>query len=317
MHKLLRLNTGVSLFRAFGIDVCAHWSWLLVLPLWFPFRHKLAHSTRWLSAEIVALFVIVMLHEFGHALACKSVGGTARKIILWPLGGLALFVPPARPWAMIWCMAAGPLVNIALTPLMFAALYLASAMGASQGVQSFLIFVIVMNLVLLAFNLLPFYPLDGGQILRGLMWLAFGRVPSLLIAAGIGVVVSVMVLVISARLWSLGALLTALFGLLQSCMGMRQAWRLRRTLAGPRHAGFVCPDCRVAPPVGALWRCGKCRHRFDAFVDRFACPQCGDPNRTVPCIDCGMKAPPEEWAALPPLPPVPAFKGIAAQPVTQ
>ena len=63
--------------------------------------------------EYLALFGIVLLHEFGHALACRQVGGTADRIMLWPLGGVAYVNPPSRPGATLWSLAAGPLVNVA------------------------------------------------------------------------------------------------------------------------------------------------------------------------------------------------------------
>jgi Zn-dependent protease len=71
--------------------------------------------------EYLALFSIVLMHEFGHALACRQVGGTADQILLWPFGGVAYVNPPQRPGAMLWSIAAGPLVNVALFPLLLAA----------------------------------------------------------------------------------------------------------------------------------------------------------------------------------------------------
>ena len=68
--------------------------------------------------ECLALFVIVLLHEFGHALACRQVGGQANQIVLWPLGGVAYVAPPPRPGPTLWSIAAGPLVNVALTPVL-------------------------------------------------------------------------------------------------------------------------------------------------------------------------------------------------------
>ena len=68
--------------------------------------------------EYLALFVIVLLHEFGHALACRQVGGQADQIVLWPLGGVAYVAPPPRPGATLWSIAAGPLVNVVLVPVL-------------------------------------------------------------------------------------------------------------------------------------------------------------------------------------------------------
>ena len=76
------------------------------------------NSLVWNALEYLALFVIVLLHEFGHALACRQVGGTADRIMLWPLGGVAFVNPPQRPGATLWSLAAGPLVNVALLPIL-------------------------------------------------------------------------------------------------------------------------------------------------------------------------------------------------------
>jgi Zn-dependent protease len=64
-------------------------------------------SIAWNVMEYLALFLIVMLHEFGHALACRQVGGTANRIVLWPLGGVAYVNPPQRPGATLWSIARG------------------------------------------------------------------------------------------------------------------------------------------------------------------------------------------------------------------
>src|SRR6478672_6964479 len=84
--------------------------------------NKRYSSVGWTIAEYLALFLIVTLHEFGHAMACRQVGGTANQIVLWPLGGTAYVDPPPRPGATLWSIAAGPLVNVALLPLLYGAL---------------------------------------------------------------------------------------------------------------------------------------------------------------------------------------------------
>src|SRR6266404_9187139 len=109
------------LFRFAGIDVFLHWSWFAVAVFEIQDRAKQYSSLSWNALEYVALFLIVLLHEFGHALACRQVGGQANQIVLWPLGGVAYVSPPPRPGATLWSIAAGPLVNVALffvlTPL--------------------------------------------------------------------------------------------------------------------------------------------------------------------------------------------------------
>src|SRR6185369_11749806 len=97
--------------------VFVHWSWLLVAAVELSVRSSSYTSRAWNVAEYLALFGIVLLHEFGHALACRSVGGRADTIVLWPLGGIAFVAPPPRPGAVLWSIAAGPLVNVVLVPV--------------------------------------------------------------------------------------------------------------------------------------------------------------------------------------------------------
>ena len=173
------------LFRLAGIDLYLHWSWFLVAAYQVTNRKGEYTSPIWNAVEYLTLFGIVMMHEFGHALACRQVGGQADLIVLWPLGGVAYVNPPPRPGATLWSIAAGPLVNVALVPVLSGLIALAKA-GASPDVVECLRAVWFINVFLLIFNLLPIYPLDGGQILRSLLWFVCGRTRSLLIASALG-----------------------------------------------------------------------------------------------------------------------------------
>src|SRR6266581_3519599 len=107
----------IRLFQIAGITVFLHWSWFLVAL--YEIQQKGRYSSlTWDILEYLVLFAIVTLHEFGHALACKQVGGRADRIVLWPLGGVAYVDPPPRPGATLWSIAAGPLVNVVLFPLL-------------------------------------------------------------------------------------------------------------------------------------------------------------------------------------------------------
>src|SRR5450631_1292574 len=120
---------SIHLFQAVGVDVFLHWSWFLVAAYEISNRKGSYSSVGWNIAEYLALFLIVLLHEFGHALACRQVGGTANQIVLWPLGGVAYVDPPPRPGATLWSIAAGPLVNVALLPVLIGAVYFGDASG--------------------------------------------------------------------------------------------------------------------------------------------------------------------------------------------
>src|SRR5437667_8479730 len=180
---------SIRLFHLAGIDVFLHWSWFFVAALEISMRGRRYPSIAWNIAEYLTLFLIVMLHEYGHALACRQVGGTANRIGLWPLGGVAYVDPPPRPGATLWSIAAGPLVNVALVPILTGLGFLSRNMGwsaAMPNAHALLRAVWFINLSLLIFNMLPIYPLDGGQILRSLLWFVVGRARSLMTVTFIG-----------------------------------------------------------------------------------------------------------------------------------
>src|SRR6266436_10082329 len=162
---------SIRLFQFSGIDVFLHWSWFLVAVYEIQMRKGRYSSITWNVLEYLALFGIVLLHEFGHVLACRQVGGRADRIVLWPLGGVALVQPPPRPGAFLWSLAAGPLVNMALVPATLGLLAVSHFAGWGQAAPDLGRYVVALALInfgLLVFNLLPIYPLDGGQILQAL-----------------------------------------------------------------------------------------------------------------------------------------------------
>src|SRR3569833_799024 len=182
-------NGAIRIFRLFGIDVFLHWSWFLIVFYDIQVRGHAYDSYVWNALETLSLFGIILVHEFGHALACRQVGGKANQIILWPLGGVAYVSPPQRPGAMLWSIAAGPLVNVVLVPILTVAAFFARHAGCDNlypNLYQFINVIWLTNLVILGFNLLPIYPLDGGQIFRSLLWFFAGRANSLMVATALG-----------------------------------------------------------------------------------------------------------------------------------
>jgi Zn-dependent protease len=117
---------ALRLFNVAGIQVYLHYSWFIVAALEVTQFARRYDSPVWGLLEYLSLFLIVLLHEFGHAFACRQTGGQADHIILWPLGGIAFVNPPPRPGAYLWSLAAGPLVNVALFPIFSFLLMVAS-----------------------------------------------------------------------------------------------------------------------------------------------------------------------------------------------
>jgi Zn-dependent protease len=288
---------SIRLFRVGGIAVFVHWSWFLFAVYEIKSRSSAYTSVTWNAAEYVGLFLIVMLHEFGHALACRQVGGTANQIVLWPLGGVAYVNPPPRPGATLWSIAAGPLVNVLLVPVLSILVIISRwAGGAStQDVHFFLRQLWLINLILLVFNILPIFPLDGGQILRSLLWYVMGRARSLMVATAIGFmgVAGFFLLALwSHSIW-LGVL--SLFILMNCWQGLQQARLLARSAELPRYEGFACPSCKTAPPIGHFWRCARCEAAFDTFQSGAKCPNCAAEFPTTNCPECGKAHPMQEW----------------------
>jgi Zn-dependent protease len=198
------LTQSIRLFTFSRIDVRVH----VIYLIWMAFRlfdgrADLSFNLCWLSM----LFAIILCHEFGHCFGARSVGGDADQILMWPLGGLAFARAPQTPWAQFVTVACGPLVNVGFCVL--SALLLIVATGRMDVVslnpftaipyeaavaiagQPWLWYVSVffwINLYLLYFNLLPIYPLDGGQLLWTILWPIIGMHRALTISAQIGVV---------------------------------------------------------------------------------------------------------------------------------
>jgi Zn-dependent protease len=297
---------SIHLFRFHGIDLFLHWSWFVVAVYEIRGGMGAYSSVTWNALEYLALFLIVTLHEFGHALACRQVGGRANQIVLWPLGGVAYVDPPPRPGATLWSIAAGPLVNVALIPVLLLLGMMSQSLGWATAVPDahlLLQWVWRINLGLLTFNMLPIFPLDGGQILRSLLWFVLGRARSLMVATVLGFVGAGGFVVLALSMYfvrpgggSLWLGILALFMLMNCWGGLQHARALLRFAKLPRRNGFVCPECGTAPPLGELWRCGRCGQAFDTFATQAVCPGCGLPYPVTRCLDCARAHPMSEWA---------------------
>jgi Zn-dependent protease len=291
-------RNSIRLFRVAGIDVFLHWSWFLVALYEIQSRSDAYSSVTWNALEYLALFLIVLLHEFGHALACRHVGGTANQIVLWPLGGVAYVNPPPRPAATLWSIVAGPLVNVALIPVFLLIGMASQSLGLYQAVPSFhplLHAVATINVWLLIFNILPIYPLDGGKILWSLLWFGLGRARSLMVATifgFIGVVGLIGVAILARSAW-LGIL--CVFFLLNCWNGLRNAFAMVRREKGPRHQDYACPSCKAAPLMGNYWFCARCKKAFDTFVSKSQCPECRTNFASTTCPACGESNPIGRW----------------------
>jgi len=236
----------IRLFRFAGIDVFLHFTWFIIAAFFISGYIRKYESPIWGVLEYVALFLIVLIHEFGHALACRQVGGIANQIVLWPLGGIAFVNPPRRAGAYLWSIAAGPLVNVLLLPVLWFASTAAQASMPGSDVAIFFRHLNVLNEILLIFNLLPVFPLDGGQIVRGLLWFPFGEFRSLQIASVIGLVGGAILGIVGLMAGSVWWAILAFFLLSRAWYGWQQS---KAMIAMSKMQVPIPPSANVPPNV--------------------------------------------------------------------
>src|SRR3712207_4900188 len=192
------MGGSIKVGRAFGIDVKVHWTFLLLLAFFgfTAYQNSGSLGSALVTVGvIVALFVCVLLHEYGHSLAAQRLGIEIADITILPIGGLArLKSLPEKPWDEVKIAIAGPLVNVVLAPLFFgAALLLGGGLtmppNILEGVQSaaqVFVYLGFINVALVVFNLIPAFPMDGGRVLRGLLATRLGPVRATDISSAVG-----------------------------------------------------------------------------------------------------------------------------------
>jgi hypothetical protein len=254
------LGWSLKLYRAWGIQVRIH-LFFLIMIVWqlvaasFRGTVELQYAAIWIGG----LFLLVLLHEYGHCFACRWVGGTAHEILMWPLGGLAFCAPPQRWKANLITAAGGPAVNVVLWVLLggvigsvvpaadragalvfspfspgFAMLSVHLPDGSRPLWLTILWWLYLDNAALLLFNMvLVMYPMDAGRIVRDILWARIGYARATSIVASIGLLVAsglfLYGMFISA--WVLTSL--AIFGGLTCYVELKQQQALSRESGVP------------------------------------------------------------------------------------
>lgn len=199
------LSGSVPLFTAFGIRVRAHSALILFVLCELLLDWTAGYGLPSRLASMAVLSVVALLHEFGRCWAAHAVGGEATDILLWPLGGLTFPDTPQRPGAKFLAVAAGPMVNALICLGAGLALYLlhrspplnpfhplpAPELGWRAAAFYFW-WLFVVSYILLLLNLLPIYPLDGGQMAQAALWKFVGPYNSRLACCIVGMVGSAL-----------------------------------------------------------------------------------------------------------------------------
>ncbi|MDQ4083309.1 MAG: site-2 protease family protein, partial [Actinomycetota bacterium] len=182
------MGRSIKIGRAFDIDVKVHWTFFLLLAFFAFLGYQASGSipsTLVTVGLIVALFLCVLLHEFGHSLVAQRLGISVPDITLLPIGGVArLGRLPDRPIDEVKIAVAGPLVNVVLAPMFFAIALLlgtsplnpASLLDGVDSTGQIFAYLGLINVALAIFNFLPAFPMDGGRVLRGLLATRLGAV---------------------------------------------------------------------------------------------------------------------------------------------
>jgi len=191
MRGTLRLG------RIAGIEIGIHYTWLLafIIITWsvaqgflMPAYPGWSSATYWITGVIAALllFVSVLLHELAHSLVAKARGLSVRGITLFIFGGVSrIEEEPEKPMVEFTMAIVGPLASLALAGIFWGIGYALTNEGTQ--VAAIVTYLMLINLVLGIFNLLPGFPLDGGRVLRSIIWGVTGNlVKATNIAATIG-----------------------------------------------------------------------------------------------------------------------------------
>lgn len=230
------MRGSLKLFTWFGIPVHLHWTFglIFVYAAWIGYENNYGVSgTIWLMGLFMLLFLCVVLHEYGHSLTARRYGVETKDIILTPIGGIArLERMPEKPIQEFLVAIAGPMVNVVIAILLFVLSMLVfkgqhwerfqwflqnqtTVFSEDSFRLSILIYylpvLVAINIVLVVFNMIPAFPMDGGRIFRALLAMRIGRVRATKWASYLGQIIAVLFIVFGLWQNEFGLALIGLF----------------------------------------------------------------------------------------------------------
>jgi len=259
------LSASFRLGRFFQVEVRVFWLTLVVMPLILARTVEglpVVYALAWIAAVTLLLYFTIWTHEMAHILAGRRYGIRTPLITLSPLGGLAhLSANAPSPGKEAIISAAGPAVHL----LWLALLYPLSLLMPEATYESLSYWLLVrlvetfitLNLWMMVFNLLPFFPMDGGRILRALMARRMHANRASIIAARIGMGGAVAFMVLGVVLWIVDG--ENLWGIILVCIGIANLGACRRESmtarhsAGPYGGSDVLADWQSDPEA---WKAG-------------------------------------------------------------
>jgi Zn-dependent protease len=187
------MRSSLKVVSIFGIEVRIHLTFLLFLVwIWFSYYQVAGFAGAVQGVLfILALFACVLLHEFGHAFAARGFGIETPDITLLPIGGVArLNRIPDKPWQELVVAIAGPLVNVVIAGVLIFVIHTSATLEQLEYLENprveLLAKLASVNVMLVLFNLIPAFPMDGGRVLRALLAMAMPYARATQIAAWIG-----------------------------------------------------------------------------------------------------------------------------------
>jgi len=251
----------VTLFRVFGFEVKVDWSWLILgsLVVWslatslYPALYKgIDPAAYWVMAVAgaVGLFFSIVFHELWHSLVARKYGVHMRGITLFLFGGVSeMGEEPESPKAEFFLAVAGPVSSIVLAAVLLGLSYLLAGSGPMTPVTGVLKILGYLNFMLAGFNLIPAFPLDGGRVLRAVLWGTWNDLRrATRVAASVGAGLGAALMALGALQFfvgrSVGGLWTLIIGMFVS-VAARSSYRqllFRQALEGVPVRKFMAAE---------------------------------------------------------------------------
>ncbi len=262
------MHSHIKLGRVGGIEIGLHYSWFIIAILIALSLVAHFHSVEpaWSTALIwgvacitaVLFFVALLLHELAHSLVAKSRGLRVRAITLFALGGVSQIESEASDAkSEFWIAIVGPLTSVVIGLVLLWVAHLAGWSAGKEPTTPFMAVVLwlgYINIVLAAFNMIPGFPLDGGRVLRALVWWISGKAErSTRTAARVGQVVAILFIVYGLFRFfiggNFGGLWLAFIGwfLLDAARSSYLQVGFMSALRGRRVADIMQRDCTSIP----------------------------------------------------------------------